>query len=400
MQLSEDAALGIDLKRLARVEQRVQHDIDIGCYNGAALIAARHGKIILDLCVGYADRENGRPLTRDSIFHLMSVSKALTAIVTLKLVEDGVFRLTTPIAEVIPEFGRHGKEAINVYHLLTQTGGLPIDTPGASSEVIASLERYAALTFDQPASCKPGEKVAYSVLVAHSVLGLFMQRASGRPFLQLMEEELFKPLGLRDTAFGPRTDLMARRCPLAPAAYLAGPGFEAAAELAAAHIERITGYATFPDSVAPGGGAFSSAYDVHRVAEMLRRGGELDGVRILSPATLELVTRNHTGELPNQLFRLLFANRHWVQCPAYLALGFWGRGTSPTPGPFGDFNSPRTFGGIGRGTTLFWIDPALDMTCVLLTTGLMDEADNFVRYSTLSDLIVTSVVDQRPFGLI
>jgi CubicO group peptidase (beta-lactamase class C family) len=393
----DPATLGFDPWRLARVEQRIQADIETGRYNGAALIVARHGHVVLDVCAGYADRAAGRALTSDAVFHLMSVSKALTAIVALKLVEDGVFQLTTPIAEAIPEFARHGKEGINVYHLLTQTGGLPIDTPGAPFEVIADLERYAALTFDQPPSCRPGAEVAYSVLVGHSVLGLFMQRASGRPFLQLMEEQLFAPLGLHDTAFGPRPDLMARRCPLAPAAYLADPGFESAAALTATHIERITGYATYPGAVAPGGGAFATARDIHRVAEMLRGGGEIDGVRILSPAMLDLVARNHTGTLPNRLFEILFAGRHWVECPAYLALGFWGRGDTPTPGPFGALNSPRTFGGIGRGTTMFWVDPRLDMSCVLLTTGLMDEADNFVRYSTLSDLIVSSVIDRAPF---
>ena len=109
-------------------------------------------------------------------------------------------------------------------------------------------------------------------------------------------------------------------------------------------------------------------------------------------AMLELLARNHTGEMPNEVFKWLFAGRHWVECPAYLGLGFWGRGERPTPGPFGDLNSARTFGGIGRGTTLFWIDPARDLTLVLLTTGLMDEADNFVRYQTLSDLVVSALV--------
>ncbi|MSR13652.1 MAG: class A beta-lactamase-related serine hydrolase [Gammaproteobacteria bacterium] len=387
-------SLGIDPVRFERLAARVTQDLDCGRYNGAALIVARHGEIALDLCAGFADRATNRALERDSIFHLMSLSKALTAIVALRLIEDGVFCLTTPIADVIPEFGRAGKEAINVYHLLTQTGGLPIDTPGAAIDVIANLERYAAWTFDKAASCKPGTQVAYSVLVAHSVLGLFMERASGKPFVELMDSLLFEPLGMRDTAYGPRPDLMARRCPLAPAAYLSETKHQAAHDLALTHIERITGYSTYPGSVAPGGGGFSTAHDIHRLAEMLRNGGEFDGARILSPATLDLVARNHTGEMPNQIFKILFANRHWVECQANLALGFWGRGTTPMPGPFGDLNSARTFGGIGRGTTLFWIDPDLDMTLVLLTTGLMDEGDNFVRYSTLSNLAVTSIVNR------
>lgn len=388
-------ALGFDESRLARVPRRIERDIAAGRYNGMALRVARHGEIVLDLCAGLADREAGRPLTADAVFHLMSLSKALTAAVALRLIEDGTFHLTTPIAEFLPEFGHADKQSINVFHVLTQTGGLPIDTPGVTTDVIADLERYAAWTFDRPASCRPAAQVAYSVLVAHSVLGLFMQRASGLSFVELMRDYLFAPLGMADTAFGPRADLMERRCPLQPAAYLQAPEHRHRAAVAASHITRITGYSTHPGSVVPGGGAFSTMDDMFRFVEMLRRGGELGGQRILSPATIELLSRNHTGELPNEVFKWLFAGRQWVECPAYLGLGFWGRGEKPTPGPFGDLNSQRTFGGIGRGTTMFWVDPQRDVSLVLLSTGLMDEADNFVRYQALSDLVVSSLVDER-----
>lgn len=386
-------SLGFDPSRLARVTRLVAADIAAGRCNGVALRVARHGQPVIDLCEGYADRDAGMPLEPDSVFHLMSLTKALTATVALKLIEDGVFHLTTPLAEVIPEFGKIDKQSINVFHLLTQTGGLPMDTPGVPPAVIANLEHYAAWTFDRPAACRAGEQVAYSVLVAHSVLGLFMQRAAGRSFVDLMQEQLFGPLAMRDTAFGPRADLMARRCPLQAASYLLSPEHQQAATIAATHIARISAYATTPHAVVPGGGAFSTLADMGRFVEMLRRGGELDGQRILSPAMIELMSRNHTGAMPNQIFKWLFASRHWVACPAYLGLGFWTRGEQPTPGPFGDLNSPRTFGGIGRGTTLFWIDPARDLSLVLLTTGLMDEADNFVRYQTLSDLVVSSLVN-------
>lgn len=385
-------ALDISAERLARLPARVEQDIGQGRYDGASLIVARHGEVVLDLCMGYANRDAQQALSRESVFHLMSVSKFFTAVMALRLIEDGAFRLTTPIADVIPEFGQAGKQEINVYHILTQTAGLPMDTPGVTYADIANLETYAGWTFDKPPVGLPGKQVAYSVLVAHSVLGLFIERATGRRFTDLMQTLVLDPLNLRDTAFGPRADLMARRCPLAPAAYLKEPGNEAACALTQSHVERITGYATHPGAVAPGGGAFSTINNLHRFAEMLRRGGELDGAQVLSPATLARVPGNHTGEMPNQLYKLMFAGRNWVECPAYLALGFWGRGNTPIPGPFGDFNSPRTYGGIGRGTTMFWIDPELDMTMALLSTGLMDEGDNFVRYSTLSDLAVTSVV--------
>ncbi|CAN0371903.1 unnamed protein product, partial [Phaeothamnion confervicola] len=278
---ADAATLGFDPVRLARVTQRVEADIAAGRCNGVALRVARHGQWVVDLCEGYADRDAGMPLEPDSVFHLLSLSKALTSTIVLKLVEDGVFQLSTPIAELIPEFGHADKQAINVFHLLTQTGGLPIDTPGVPPEVIADLEQYAAWTFERPATCRPGEQVAYSVLVAHSVLGLFMQRATRRPFGELMQDQLFAPLGMRDTAFGPRADLMARRCPLQAASYLLSPAHRHAANIAATHIARISGYATHPHAVVPGGGAFSTLADMWRFTEMLRRGGALEGQGIL-----------------------------------------------------------------------------------------------------------------------
>jgi CubicO group peptidase (beta-lactamase class C family) len=107
----------------------------------------------------------------------------------------------------------------------------------------------------------------------------------------------------------------------------------------------------------PGGGGVATAYDVYRWAEMLRRGGELDGVRILSPALLDLATRNHTGSEPNHLFDYMREHRGWDEYPAVLGLGFFLRGEGIFPMPFGITASPRSFGGLGAGSTMFWVDP-------------------------------------------
>jgi CubicO group peptidase (beta-lactamase class C family) len=136
-----------------------------------------------------------------------------------------------------------------------------------------------------------------------------------------------------------------------------------------------------------------------RLAEALRTGRGVDDELVLSPAMLDLVARNHTGEMPNDILEDVFAGRNRVQCPAYLAMGFWGRGPGMTHGGFGHLTSPRTFGGLGRGSAMFWIDPLLDMTMTVLSTGLMDETDNFERLSALSDLAVSSLVDRTPFEL-
>ena len=142
----------------------------------------------------------------------------------------------------------------------------------------------------------------------------------------------------------------------------------------------------------PAGGFVTTAHDLHRFAEMLRRGGELDGARVLSPATIDYCARNHTGERPNELWNYTVGLRGWAPFPAYIGVGFFVRGEKLTPGPFGALNSPRTFGGFGAGSTAFWIDPAHDLTFAFLSTGLMEDSHHVERLSRLSDLVIAALV--------
>ena len=118
----EPRALGFVATRLERVTRRVARDIDEGRCNGVALRVARHGEVVLDLCEGWADRDAGLPLEPDAVFHLMSLSKLLTTVVALRLIEDGVFQFTTPIAELLPAFGQAD---------LTTCDREPIHIPGS-----------------------------------------------------------------------------------------------------------------------------------------------------------------------------------------------------------------------------------------------------------------------------
>ena len=140
-------------------------------------------------------------------------------------------------------------------------------------------------------------------------------------------------------------------------------------------------------------GMVSSAFDMHRFAEMLRRGGELDGARILSPVTIKRATQLQTGDLPNELYRSLAVSRGWEPYPAYLGIGFALRGDSICHQQFGTLTSPRTFGNHGAGSTLFWVDPELDLTFACLTAGVMDEGDNIERFQRLSDIAVSATID-------
>jgi CubicO group peptidase (beta-lactamase class C family) len=387
--------LGFSASRLARISDRVQRDLEAQRYCGISIIVARHGEVVVDLTEGWADQERGVPLERDTVFSLMSLSKVLTVVLTLRLVEHGHFRLTTPLSSWIPEIGE-AQADINVYHVLTQTSGLPMYTHDAGPDVVADLERYAATTFGQVPAFRPGERVAYSVRVAHSVLGLFLQRVMGTPFTELVQRWVLDPIGMRDTAFGPRDDLLSRLAPIVPAPYVQG---DARAEVEA-NTTMINDFSLRPGAVVPGSNAFATASDIHRLAEALRSGRGVNGEPVISPAMIDLVARNHTGEMPNDVMVDIFGGRNLVPYPAYLAMGFWGRGPGMTThSPYGHLASPRTFGGLGRGSTMFWIDPLLDMTMTVLSAGLMDETDNLERLSALSDLAVSSLVDRTPFDL-
>jgi CubicO group peptidase (beta-lactamase class C family) len=126
---------------------------------------------------------------------------------------------------------------------------------------------------------------------------------------------------------------------------------------------------------------------------MLRREGELDGVRLLSPAIVQLAVTNHTGVHPNDLFDYAREMYGWPEWPAYLGLSFFLRGVGVFPTPLGINTSPRTFAGLGAGSTVFWVDPERDLTFVCFTAGLLEEGASMLRFQRLSDLVVSAVVD-------
>jgi CubicO group peptidase (beta-lactamase class C family) len=125
---------------------------------------------------------------------------------------------------------------------------------------------------------------------------------------------------------------------------------------------------------------------------MLRRGGELDGARVLSPAIIKLATTNQTGEMPNNRWTYARELHGWDEFPAYLGLSFMLRGEGIFPAPFGTTASAGTFGGLGAGSAMFWIDPERDLSFVFLSAGLLEESANMHRFQRLSDLVLASVV--------
>jgi len=377
---------GFDPSRLERLAEAITDDIAAERYDGCEMVVARHGVVAFHRQFGFAHRATVAPVAAAQPFVTMSIGKQLTVVAVFQRIERGDFALTTPVADLIPEFGQRGKSAITIAHLLTHTGGLPMMLPPMPLELAGNLDAVVEATCASLPEFRAGSRVSYCVLVAHAVLAECVRRADGgsRPFRTILAEDLLQPLGMRDTTLGCPATMAARVAPVVARDRRAGlfdPVF----------LEAMGGILG-EDTEIPAGGYVSTAPDFHRFAEMLRRGGELDGVRILSPATVESVQANRTGDEPNTIWAYAEVMRGWEPFPANLGLGFFLRGEGAFPMPFGLLASPRTFGGFGAGSSVFWIDPVSDVTYAFLSSGLMEDSHSIERHMRLSDLVHAAVV--------
>lgn len=373
---------------MQRLTDAIHKDIESELYDGAVIIVARDGEVLLDEALGYADRANRREMRKDHVFAAFSISKAITAIAALQWVERGALRLNQPIAELIPEFGIKGKQRINLQQLLCHTAGMPSAFPNVDLEDQGDLDKVFASVCNEALVTVPGEACQYSPIMAHAVAGELIRRFDGTaPLRDIVERDLLKPLGMTDTALGLRADLADRAAPVV--ARDRRPGmFDAEA------IEQVGATILDPENGTeiPAAGFVSTAEGIFRFAEMLRRGGELDGARVLSQPMIALAVSNHTGDLSHTLFNYAREMRGWPEFPANLGLGFALRGSGAFPTYFGATASPRTFGAIGAGSTLFWVDPERDITFVCLTTGLLEESHSCDRFMRLSEVAIAAAM--------
>jgi CubicO group peptidase (beta-lactamase class C family) len=379
---------GLDPDRLAHLRRVIEMDVERGTYWGARIIVARHGKIGLDAAIGFADGERRRPVAPDSVFTIFSMTKAMTNILALRAVELGQFTLGTKVSQVIPEFGGGLRQHITVFHLLTHMSGLPMLFKLKDGMPIDILADNVKLTCEIVHSAEPaGEKCSYSPMLNMMLLGEMVRRTDPkkRAYRDILREDLFEPLGMKDSSMGLRRDLRERHLfpdfrGYSPINHLGStvPGDQGA--LLEEHAEM------------PWVGAVSTAPDIFRLAEMLRNLGTLGTARILSPAMVRKARQCYTGDKPNELYKTLAHKDEWEVSPGYIGLGFSLRGEKMTNHMFGTQTSPQTFGNYGAGSTLYWVDPELDLTFVCLSTGLMASNPNIVRFNKLADITVSAAL--------
>lgn len=387
MKTADPADLGLDPERLARLTSAIDDDVETERYDGAVVLVARGGRVALHEAIGWAERATHRRAKVDDVFSIFSVTKTLTTAVVLTRVDRGEIALTTPVAEVLPEFGNRGKQRITVAQLLTHTAGLAAGIPPLPPEMLDNLEAFVAAACRQALEATPGTTVHYSAITAHALLAEVVRRLDGgtRRFRDILDADVLKPLGMRDTALGLRADLAGRKVPVVVRDRTDG--------IFDPDLLEAFNVLVGPESEIPAASAVSTVADLYRWAECLRREGELDGARLFSPALVRLATQNHTGDRPNGFFAFACEQRGWDLFPAYIGLSFWLRGSGIFPTYFGLTSSPRTFGGLGAGSSMFWVDPERDLTFVLLTAGLLEETRNLERCQRLSDLVQAAVIE-------
>ncbi|HXQ27186.1 MAG TPA: serine hydrolase domain-containing protein [Candidatus Acidoferrales bacterium] len=380
---------GFAVERLQHLKATIERDIEQRKYHGAVILVARNGRIGLHEAIGYSRFANRKAMRKDDLFSLFSVTKAFTNVLVFRCIERGDFALTTRISSIIPEFSGGTRETLTVTHLLTHTTGLPPLFAPAPGMCIDQLDEViAGLCANAHTTGTPGSTVSYSPMAGHALLGEAVRRVDARKrrYRDIVKDEIFTPLRMKSSAIGARKDLKSRH--IVPFFMETVPPLQ---HLGHSNLGE-NGAFEEPDAEMPWVGGISTVADMFRFAEMLRRGGELDGVRILSPAIIDQATRNHTGDKPNDLYTAIGAAKGWEPYPAYIGLGFFVRGEAICHHQFGTLSSPQTFGSTGFGSTLFWVDPERDMTFVCLTSGVMDEGDNIERFQRLSDIALSAAI--------
>ena len=395
--MTKPESLGFSSERLARIAPFLtERYIDTGKLPCAQVQVWRRGKLAYDTTLGLADRERGTPLKADSLFRIYSMTKPVTSVAFMMLVEEGLVALDEPVAKYIPEWAGLGVFAAGtdagwattppsrpmlIIDLLRHTSGLTygfqmqgnIDAAYRKLKVAedlryGTLDEFIAKLAGIPLQFSPGDAWNYSV--STDVLGYLVGKISGVPFARFLQERIFGPLGMTDTSFTVPADKAGRLT----ACYAAGVLGSKSVLQGAPKLQddpAVSPYLAETQFHSGGGGLVSTADDYMRFARMLLNGGELDGARLLGPKTIQLMASNHLpgGKDLTQMSKSLFSEA------TYAGVGFGlGFGVTIDPAATMLAGSKGDFFWGGAASTFFWVDPVEDLAVVFLTQLLPSSA--------------------------
>jgi CubicO group peptidase (beta-lactamase class C family) len=365
---------GMSAERLSRLSTGMKELIEQGRLAGSVTMVSRHGRVVEFDAAGKRDIAANMPMQKDSIFRIYSMSKPITGVAMMMLFEEGKWQLNDPVAKYIPEFAKlkvYGTDANNnvvmkdqahpltMRELMSHSGGFtygffsntPVDKLQLEADVLNTtntLDEFVKRVAKLPLNSQPGTEWHYSISV--DIQGYIVQKLSGMPFEEYLEKRIFKPLGMVDTAFYVPNEKLNR--------FAEFYSYDKDGKLQAVGVKEGLNhdFAAKPAMSSGGGGLVSTATDYMRFCQMLLNGGQLDGVRLLSPLTVELMRTNVLAPnipilAPGAGFGLDFA----VYTDPVAAGGYFGKGTY--------------FWG-GAAGTWFWIDPVND----LIVLGMIQQA--------------------------
>jgi CubicO group peptidase (beta-lactamase class C family) len=376
MTVVKPETVGFSSERLENLHRLIQGEIDQKQLAGAITLLARHGKIVDYRTYGMRDLANSTPMTKDTIFRDYSMTKPVTGVAMMILYEEGKWLPTDPIAKYIPEFAHlkvfngvdaEGKmilvdpdHAPTMRELMSHSAGFSygnghsvVDAmykeldPQHAANLQGMIDRLAKI----PLNYQPGKGWTYSISM--DIEGYIVEKLSGQSLPDFMRDHIFSPLGMKDAGFFVPQDKRARFATnyrdnpqggLVPTATTAGPP---------------TDYASQPTLASGGGGLVSTIEDYYHFAQMLGNGGQFDGTRVLSPATVKLMTSNH---LPKELLNGQFGIGQHIMRPGF---GYGFNCAVVFDPPEANMSDGKgTFFWDGAAGTWFWVDPTNDAVFV------------------------------------
>ena len=372
-------ALGFDSQRLAKLDAYMAKAVADGRVAGMSTLLARHGQVVSEKSYGVKSVATGAPMTKDTIFRLYSMSKPITGVAMMMLFEDGRWQLDDPVTKFVPEFkalkvmsgaDAEGRRSIQdlqrpptLRELMSHTAGFgygladqhPVDKLYREKGVLAAngLADMIKRTAEIPLMFQPGTKWSYSSAV--DIQGYIVEKLSGQKFGEFLQQRIFKPLKMTDTAFYVPKDKAARLA----AVYAGNPKSGKIDEVKELFGGSMPSYLEPPSMESGGGGLVGTIGDYARFAQMVANKGELDGARLLSPASVEMMG---TNMIPKSV---LVSSNGIGAARFNEAVGF---GLD-----FMVVNDPRAAGTLeGKGSmswggaagTWFWVDPTNDLIFV------------------------------------
>jgi CubicO group peptidase (beta-lactamase class C family) len=392
------AEVGLSSEKLEGVDSAMQAYVDKNKLAGIVVLIAREGKLAHAGLYGQMDRENNKPMRRDAIFRIYSMSKPITTAGLMMLHEEGKFQLDDPVAKYLPALadlkvyaGKKDGEVqlaplerpMTIRDLMRHTAGLaygifpltPVDAMYRDAKVLdrdQTLDDMIAKLAKLPLAGQPGARWMYSIAV--DVQGKLIEVLSGQPLDEFFQERIFTPLQMVDTAFYVPADKLDRMT------VNYGPAGED--KLSVIDPAATTQYATKPKFLSGGGGLVSTADDYLRFCQMLLAGGEFNGVRLLKPETVAEMAKN---QLPDNLVPISLG-------PLPMANMGFGLGVSVRVGtgkndPAGSLGA---YGWGGAASTQFFVAPREEMICVAMTQ-FMPVTQNY--FMELQKLIFESLLE-------